>query len=296
MRHDPTNRPGTTSHEAATPAHASTGAALARLDELDDYKVADGYPDPRGWDVKARDGRKAGEVKHLLVDRQAMRVAYLEVELDRELYAGADRDRDRVVHVPVQQARLDDDRDEVLVDLDRTALAGLGPADRMRPAPGSPDAQRRFFGNRARGAAGEQYLVLHEERLAVGTRAVRAGEVGVHKTVETEHVRDTVPVRHEEVTVERRPVSPEAARRMDGQVQVGEDEIRVPVMREEVVTQKRVVPVEEVVVRKQAVTEQEVVEESVRKERVDIDRDGATGDARGARDPRDGVGSDPRTR
>ena len=150
MREERRTQPDSALDDRTVSNRARTGeeVRLAQLDELDDYEVADGYPDPRGWDVKARDGRKVGEVKHLLVDRQALRVAYLEVELERELspdgYRG--RDRERLVHVPVESAQLADGDDEVFVDLDRTALAGLGLADRTRPVVGSPEEHRRFFG------------------------------------------------------------------------------------------------------------------------------------------------------
>jgi uncharacterized protein (TIGR02271 family) len=96
---------------------------------------------------------------------------------------------------------------------------------------------------------------------------VQAGEAYLRKTVETEHVRQEVPVTHEEVTVERRPLSADAAT----DVTISEDEIRIPVMEEEVVTEKRVVPKEEVVIRKRAVSDTEVVEDDVRRERVDVD-------------------------
>ena len=82
---------------------------------------------------------------------------------------------------------------------------------------------------------------------------------------------------HEEVTVERRPISADS--RVDATI--SEDEIRVPLMAEEVVTQKRVVPKEEVVVRKHAVTDTEVVEDDVRRERVDVDDASLRGSARG---------------
>lgn len=83
------------------------------LDELDDYKVAEGEPDPRGWDVYSSDTtQKLGEVKDLLVDLQTMTVRYLDVELDEEL-AGEDG---RHVLLPVGTARLDEEgKDRVLV-------------------------------------------------------------------------------------------------------------------------------------------------------------------------------------
>jgi uncharacterized protein (TIGR02271 family) len=254
-----------------TPHDRQSTGALARLDELDDFGVADGYPDPRGWEVRTRDGRTIGTVRELLVDREAMRVRYLDVELAEELQAvGTSR-----VHVPVASAQLDDERDDVIVDLDAAGLGTLGLADTSRfDATDARHDDSRFFGNRvnadrARGA----YLTLHEERLAVGKRATTVGEVEVRKTVETEHVRESVPVMHEEVTIERRPISADTNAATGATIDADGETIRVPLMAEEIVTEKRVVPVEEVVIRKEAHVEDRVVEETVRRERVDIDRD-----------------------
>ena len=44
------------------------------------------------------------------------------------------------------------------------------------------------------------------EELRVGKRQVLAGEVEVKKRMETEHVRETVTLRSEDVDVQRRPV------------------------------------------------------------------------------------------
>jgi uncharacterized protein (TIGR02271 family) len=128
----------------------------------------------------------------------------------------------------------------------------------------------------AAGASGEQRMTLSEEQLQVGKRQVQAGEVELHKRVETEHVTEQVPLTHEEVTVERRPLSGAEA----ANVQIGEgQDIRVPVMREEAVVEKRAVAKEQVLVRKRAVTENQTVEADLRRERVDVDRgtrDGGT--------------------
>jgi uncharacterized protein (TIGR02271 family) len=122
----------------------------------------------------------------------------------------------------------------------------------------------------------ERRLTLSEEQLSIGKRQVQAGEVEIRKTVETEHVRETVPVTREEVSVERRPLSADAATGAD----IGEDEIRVPLMQEEVVVDKRVVPKEEVVVKKHAVTEERVVADDLRRERLDTDGLNGLNDAR----------------
>ena len=53
--------------------------------------------------------------------------------------------------------------------------------------------------------------------------------------------------------------------------EIGEDEVSVPVVEEEVVVEKRPVVKEEIRVRKDVVEDEEVVEEDVRKEEVDVD-------------------------
>jgi hypothetical protein len=83
------------------------------MDDLDDFRVAGDAPDPRGWEVVAADGRRIGEVDELLVDTGAMKVRYLDVDLDDEIVAG---EHDRHVLVPIGYARLDRDHDRVIVD------------------------------------------------------------------------------------------------------------------------------------------------------------------------------------
>ena len=294
---------------------------LARLDDLRDFKVADGDPDVRGWDVVGSDGRKLGEVKHLIADPAAMRVRYLEVELDRSVREGGDR---RVL-LPIGTARLDDTRDEVIVDSIAGVDAGTLPtyaegaditrdyestlrgrfSGGTRSADTSPDDLRsddvRAAGSAVGGIAGgagragrdeedfyaadlydesrfrrpplgerdEARLTRSEEELAIDKRQVQAGEVGIRRTVETERVEERVPVTREEVTVERRPLSADAGQ----DVTITDDEIRIPVMEEQLLVEKRVVPKEEIVIRKRAVTEEKTVEADLRRERVEYDED-----------------------
>jgi len=128
----------------------------------------------------------------------------------------------------------------------------------------------------------EARMKLHEEQLAVSKREVGAGEVGIHKRVEQERVQETIPVRREEVTVERRPLSGIAE---PGARIAEQDEIlRVPLYREEVVTEKRIVPTEEVIVRKKEVIENEVVGATLRSEYVETTQMGATQTGFDARD------------
>jgi hypothetical protein len=76
MRHDnDTDRPAQ-SH--ATP-----------LRNLRGYRIADGDPDVRGWEVVGGDGRRIGSVNDLLVDTAEGKVRYLDVHLDTGLYREA---------------------------------------------------------------------------------------------------------------------------------------------------------------------------------------------------------------
>jgi uncharacterized protein (TIGR02271 family) len=78
-------------------------------------------------------------------------------------------------------------------------------------------------------------------------------------------VQEQVGLTREEVEIERHPLSADAAANLE----IGEQTIRVPLMAEEAIVEKRVVPIEEVVVRKEAHTEERLVEGDVRRERLD---------------------------
>ena len=105
-----------------------------------------------------------------------------------------------------------------------------------------------------------------EEELRAGTREREAGSMRVRKRVRTDRERIEVPVKHEEVSVERVPVSGEAT-----EAQIGEDEVNVPVTEEEVIVDKKAVAKEEVRIRKDVVEDTEVVEEDVRREEIDVE-------------------------
>src|SRR5215204_4241940 len=87
MAHHTHTHPG----DVHTSAGAATleGGRVARLKDLKDYTVAKGDPDVRGWNVYANDGRRIGEVDELLVDVEALRVRYLDVDLDRDVLSAS---------------------------------------------------------------------------------------------------------------------------------------------------------------------------------------------------------------
>ena len=114
----------------------------------------------------------------------------------------------------------------------------------------------------------------NEEELVAGTRQREAGAVNVRKRVRTDRERLSVPKKREEVSVRRVPVQEEGRRPEAveaGIVDEGDDEIRIPIIEEEIVVEKRPVVKEEIRLRKEIVEEEEVVEEDVRKEVVDVE-------------------------
>jgi photosynthetic reaction center H subunit len=82
------------------------------LSELRDYEVADGYPEIRGWEVRDTAHRAIGRVHDLLVDVEALRVRYLDVELGSKF---AKTEADRRVLIPVEKVDLDGTGDQVLL-------------------------------------------------------------------------------------------------------------------------------------------------------------------------------------
>ena len=83
------------------------------LSGMPEVRVANGEPDIRGWEVVGQDRRTIGTVHDLVVDTDALKVRYVDVEIRRD---AIDADRDRHVLIPIGYARLDEDDDRVLVN------------------------------------------------------------------------------------------------------------------------------------------------------------------------------------
>jgi len=116
---------------------------------------------------------------------------------------------------------------------------------------------------------GQTRLRRYEEDLDVSKVQREAGEVVVSKHVVEETKTIEVPVRREEVHIERRPVTDAAAYSTSSEAQ-GEaftsDTITVPVMAEEVEIRKVARPVEEIEITKSQTEDTRQVEETVRRE------------------------------
>lgn len=162
---------------------------------------------------------------------------------------------------------------------------GGGTTDRTAPAPTADTAGRdeRRDDSRAqagRAAAGDgveddSQMVAHEERLRVDTHQQEAGRVRLRKRVRTEAQNIEVPVRREELVVEREAIDPDSAdARSTGSIDESANEEEVVTLKEErPVVQKETVATEKVNVGKRTVQETETVSADLRKEEIDVDRD-----------------------
>lgn len=113
-------------------------------------------------------------------------------------------------------------------------------------------------------------MTRSEERLRVGTETHEVGKARLRKHIVTENVSTTVPVRREEVVVEREPITEANRDQAMAGDDLTEDEHEVVLHEEQVVTAKDTVPVERVRLGTETVTEHEQVDETVRKEHIDL--------------------------
>ncbi|MFE0028643.1 DUF2382 domain-containing protein [Amycolatopsis sp. NPDC059021] len=135
--------------------------------------------------------------------------------------------------------------------------AGGRPEDRGKAAKsgkGTPDAE----------------MIRSEEQLNVGTEQVETGHVRLRKYVVTEEQQVTVPVRHEEVRIEREPITDGSARPGD---ELGEQEQDIALHAEKPVVRKETRPVERLRASTETVTEDQTVTGEVRKEQFDVQDD-----------------------
>ena len=150
-----------------------------------------------------------------------------------------------------------------------TGTVGGGVGDRTDVR----DRDRGTEGYDTSGPTTDDAMTVSEERLNVGTQQREAGRARLRKYVVTENVTQTVPVRREEVRVEREPITDANRDEALGGPDISEEEHEVVLHEERPVVEKEAVPVERVRLGTETVTEQQTVDEEVRKERVDVDGD-----------------------
>jgi stress response protein YsnF len=118
---------------------------------------------------------------------------------------------------------------------------------------------------------GDDAMTRSEEQMHVGTERQAVGRARLRKYVVTEEVQQTVPVRHEEVRVEREPVT--EANRDDAMAgpDISEAEHEVTLHAERPVVETKAEPVERVRLTTDERTEEETVTGEVRKEKIEAE-------------------------
>ncbi|HWM35495.1 MAG TPA: PRC and DUF2382 domain-containing protein [Streptomyces sp.] len=150
------------------------------------------------------------------------------------------------------------------------SVADKGPAATAGAASAGAMASGRE-GGRMDSAIGQDAMTRSEEHLRVGTERFESGTARLRKYVVTEEVEQSVPVRHEEVRIEREPITEANRDAALSGPQIAEDAYEVVLHDERAVVETEAVPVERIRLVTEEHVEQETVRGQVRKERIEVE-------------------------
>ena len=158
-----------------------------------------------------------------------------------------------------------------------TGVAGGVDRDRDYDRDRDGDNVHGTVGHDTSGPTTDNAMTRSEERLRVGTETEEVGRARLRKHVVTEHQQVQVPVSHEEVRVEREPIT-DANRgdAYDGPA-ISEEEHEVTLRAERPVVDTEVEAVERVRLDTETVRDTETVGGEVRKEEIEVDDATTTG-------------------
>ena len=139
----------------------------------------------------------------------------------------------------------------------------------------TPQGTPGVVGNDTSGPETDNAMTRSEEEVRIGTTQRETGTARLKKYIETDMVTETVPVTHEEVRIEREPITDGNIGNATDGPELSEEEHEVTLRAETPVVDKEVVPKERVRLEKDVETENVEVTDELRKER--IEADGETG-------------------
>ena len=105
------------------------------MKDLDNYKVMDGEPDIRGWNVYTATGRELGDVEDLLVDTDLGEVVMVDIDLKRN---------DRHTLAPIKAAWIDREHRRVVLNTTMFDADDAIPAFGRRTEPVESESIRQF--------------------------------------------------------------------------------------------------------------------------------------------------------
>jgi uncharacterized protein (TIGR02271 family) len=147
------------------------------------------------------------------------------------------------------------------------AEGGQGQTGRGQPGEAAAGGTMPGETQRDEAQRGQDWLILAEERVDVGTEMLESGRARLHKYVDTEPVEQTVHVYHEEYDIERVPIS--AEEQVPGEI--AEQELEVTLHEERPVLHKEAVAVERVRLNVKRVDEDRTLRDEVRRERLKVE-------------------------
>jgi uncharacterized protein (TIGR02271 family) len=261
---------------------------LDALQNLSDWEIADGEPDPRGFDVIGADGEKIGTIENLLASPTTERVYFAIVNTGgwfnnkqfalpmRDLRFDTDRGQ---AYGPYTRAQFEAAPEYVEGTRDYNRYYGYWTGPSMAGAhEGSVEGTTvgRETERRIEAGAGELRVPVTEETAEVHKERREAGFITLRKRVETETQHISEPVMHTRVVAETRevPAGEQYAYDADATTLREGEELRVPIVEEELIVEKRPRVTKEVVVRTQAETEQVERDVELRREEVEVEEEG----------------------
>lgn len=227
----------------------------------DEYDLVNSGQDCMGWTAVDQAGKRVGQVTEMLINTETEKVDSIIIDGEHQVTAQDFALRDN--QVVVRGVRGDGGelggvqnyQDGEVTGTDDALVEGAG--------------AKHVAGLTMREAAeGETVLPIIEEQFKVGKRTVETGGARVRTIIEEVPVAETVSLREENVTVERRPVNRLVE---NAPAAFEEGTIEVTEMAEVPVAHKEARVVEEVVVSKDVTEHQETVRDTVKRTEVDVD-------------------------
>ena len=128
-------------------------------------------------------------------------------------------------------------------------------------------------GGQPRRQSADSAMTRSEEEMRVSKQTRESGRARLRKYLVTEQQSVTVPVTHEEIRIEREPITKSNYDAATSGPDLSEDEHEVTLHQEEVVVDKRVVPKERVRLDTETVTEDQQVSADIKKEQIKFEGD-----------------------
>jgi uncharacterized protein (TIGR02271 family) len=235
-----------------------------------------------------RDGDKIGKIDELYQDQETGRPEWALVNTGlfgtKKTFVplrGAQATGEDV-RVPVEKAQVKDapgiEADGVLGEAEERRLFEhygvdytTGGTTTATDGPAMSGMTTATDGHDVSGPNTDDAMTRSEEELRVGTERREAGRARLRKYIVTEHEQRTVPVRREEVRVEREPITEGNVDQAIEGPEISEEEHEVVLHEERPVAETEVVPKERVRLTTEEHTDEETVSADLRKERIETD-------------------------